>query len=74
MTQLRWTADRMEQLENAARKGLRVVLSRRGTEYVVQAVRVTSIENYEALVGWLPMTGEELTFRLDEIESFQVIE
>ncbi len=64
----------MEQLENAARKGLRVVLSRRGTEYVVQAVRVTSIENYEALVGWLPMTGEELTFRLDEIESFQVIE
>jgi uncharacterized protein with PhoU and TrkA domain len=74
MTQLRWTADRMEQLENAARKGLRVVLSRRGTEYVVQAVRVTSIENYEALVGWLPMTGEELTFRLNEIESFQVIE
>jgi hypothetical protein len=25
-------------------------------------------------VGWLPMTGEEFTFRLDEIESFQVIE
>jgi uncharacterized protein with PhoU and TrkA domain len=72
--QLRWTADRMDQLENAARKGLRVVLSRRGTEYVVQAVRVTSIDNHEALVGWLPMTGEELTFQLDEIESFQVIE
>ncbi|HEX2249057.1 MAG TPA: hypothetical protein VHH32_01835 [Gemmatimonadales bacterium] len=74
MTQLRWTADRMEQLETAARKGLRVALSRRGTEYVVQAVRVTSVENHDALVGWLPMTGEELTFRLDEIESFQVIE
>jgi hypothetical protein len=24
-------------------------------------------------VGWLPMTGEELTFRLEELESFQVI-
>jgi hypothetical protein len=74
MPQLRWTVDRMDQLENAVRKGLRVALSRRGTEYVVQAVRVTSIENHEALVGWLPMTGEELTFRLDEIDSFQVIE
>jgi hypothetical protein len=74
MTQIRWTTDRMDQLENAARSGLRVALTRRGTEYVVVAVRVTSIDNHEALVGWLPMTGEELTFRLDEIESFQVIE
>ena len=74
MSQIRWTTDRMDQLERAARDGLRVALSRRGTEYVVVAQRVTSIENHDALVGWLPMTGEELTFRLDEIESFQVIE
>ena len=71
---VRWTTDRMDQLERAARDGLRVALSRRGTEYVVVAQRVTSIDQYEALVGWLPMTGEELIFRLDEIESFQVIE
>ena len=32
---IRWTADRMDQLENAAREGHRVALSRRGTEYVV---------------------------------------
>lgn len=74
MSEIRWTTDRMDQLENAARKGLRVALSRRGTEYVVTAVRVTSIGQHEALVGWLPMTGEELIFLLDEIESFQVIE
>jgi transcriptional antiterminator Rof (Rho-off) len=71
---IRWTTDRMDQLESAARKGLRVALTRRGTEYVVVAVKVTSIDQHEALVGWLPMTGEELIFRLDEIESFQVIE
>jgi hypothetical protein len=71
---IRWTTDRMDQLESAARKGLRVALTRRGTEYVVVAVKVTSIDQHEALIGWLPMTGEELTFRLDEIESFQVIE
>ena len=23
--------------------------------------------------GYLPMTGEELTFRLDQIDSFQVV-
>jgi hypothetical protein len=74
MSPLRWTADRMDQLENAARRGLRVALSRRGTEYIVVAQRVSSIDQHEALVGWLPMTGEELTFLLDDIESFQVIE
>jgi uncharacterized protein with PhoU and TrkA domain len=74
MSTLRWTTDRMDQLERAARDGLRVALRRRGTEYVVVAQRVTSINQHDALIGWLPMTGEELTFRLDEMESFQVIE
>jgi hypothetical protein len=74
MSPIRWTADRMDQLENAARRGFRVALSRRGTEFIVVAVRVTAVDQHEALIGRLPMTGEELTFRLDEIESFQVIE
>jgi hypothetical protein len=71
---LRWTAERMDQLENAARRGLRVALSRRGTEYVVVALRVVSAGRQEALLGRLPMTGEELAFRLDEIDGFQVID
>jgi len=64
----------MDQLENAARRGLRVALSRRGTEYIVVAQRVTTVDQHEVLIGWLPMTGEELIFRLDDLESFQVIE
>jgi uncharacterized protein with PhoU and TrkA domain len=71
---IRWTADRMDQLERAARDGLRVALSRRGTEYVVIAQRVTTVEHHDVMVGWLPMTGEELTFKLEDIDSFQVIE
>jgi hypothetical protein len=74
MSEIRWTSDRMDQLENAARKNLRVSLTRRGTEYVVTAIRVTSIGQHESLIGFLPMTGEELNFRLDEIDDFQVIE
>jgi hypothetical protein len=51
-----------------------VALSRRGTEYIVVALRVTTVGRDEALIGRLPMTGEDLTFRLEDIDSFQVIE
>ncbi len=64
----------MDQLESAVRRGQRVALMRRGTEYIVVAVRVTSAGRGDALIGYLPMTGEELTFRLDEIDSMQVID
>ena len=70
---VRGTADRMDQLENAARRGQRVALSRRGTEYIVVAIRVTTEDRHDVLVGRLPMTGDELSFRLDQIDSFQVV-
>jgi hypothetical protein len=71
---LRWTTQRMDQLENAVRRGLRVALSRRGTEYIVVALRVTTVGRHEALIGRLPMTGEELPFLLKDIDHFQVID
>jgi hypothetical protein len=61
----------MDQLERAARERLRVALTRRGTEYVVTALRLTTVDRREALVGRLPMTGEEITLRLDD--GFQVV-
>ncbi|HTK43403.1 MAG TPA: hypothetical protein VL287_17590 [Gemmatimonadales bacterium] len=71
---MRWTADRLDQLERAVRDGLRVALTtRRGTEYVVMAVRIATTGPREALVARLPMTGEELSFVLDDIVSFQVL-
>jgi hypothetical protein len=63
----------MDQLERAVREGLRVALTRRGTEYIVTALRVSSAGRREALIGRLPMTGEELPFLLDEVDSFQVL-
>ena len=63
----------MDQLERAARDQLRVALTRRGTEYVVTALRLTTVDRRDALVGRLPMTGEEITLRLDEVDSFQVV-
>jgi transcriptional antiterminator Rof (Rho-off) len=72
---MRWTADRLDQLERAVRDGLRVALTtRRGTEYVVTALRLTTTGRQDALVARLPMTGEELSFALDDIAAFQVLQ
>ena len=73
MGSVRWTPQRMEQLERATRLGRRVVLMRRGTEYVVVARRLPSTGGQETLIGYLPMTGEELRFELDELDEFQVV-
>jgi uncharacterized protein with PhoU and TrkA domain len=71
---MRWTSDRLDQLELAARNGRRVVLVRRGTEYVVVARKVGSVGGRDVLTALLPMTGEEVVFRLDDIESLHVLE
>jgi len=70
---LRWTPERLDQLENAVRQGRRVVLVRRGTEYVVVALRIVSAGGRETLVGRIPMTGSEMEFVLDDLEAFQVL-
>lgn len=74
MSPIRWTSTRLDQLEHAARDGRRIALTRRGTEYIVVARRVTTVGQSEAVIGFLPMTGEELVFRLDDIDAFQVID
>jgi hypothetical protein len=71
---MRWSADRLDQLERAVRDGLRVSLTtRRGTEYVVIPSRLATDGPREALVARLPMTGEELRFPLDDIAAFHVM-
>lgn len=73
MGSVRWTPERMEQLESATRQGRRVVLRRRGTEYVVVARRLLHLGQRDALVGMLPMTGEELRFDLEDLDEFHVL-
>jgi hypothetical protein len=73
MAKYRWTTQRMDLLERAVRENRRIVLSRRGTEFVVIALRLTSVKQQDAVVGRLPMTGEELTFVLEDLEGFQIV-
>jgi len=71
---MRWSSDRYDQLESATRSGRRVALERRGTEYVVIAVGLRVVDSRESLIGRLPMTGEELSFALDDLTAFEVID
>lgn len=70
---VRWTPERLDQLESAIRHGRRVEMVRRGNEYVVIATRMTSVNNRDAFVGRLPMTGDEMVFVLDEVDSFTIL-
>jgi hypothetical protein len=63
----------LDALERAVREQRRVALRRRGNEYVVIAERLDTAQRDESLEARLPMTGEILSFRLREIESFAVL-
>jgi len=63
----------MAELEDAVQSNRRVALTRRGTEYVVVARRLRTWGRGDVFVGRLPMTGEELEFPIEEIESFAIV-
>jgi len=67
------TPDALDALERAVRERRRVALRRRGTEYVVVAERLETSERDEVLAGRLPMTGEVLSFRLRDLDTFAVL-
>lgn len=67
------TPDALDALEAAVRNQRRIALMRRGNEYVVVAVRLDTSNPDERLDARLPMTGEVLSFRLRELDSFAVL-
>lgn len=70
---MRWSSTQMDRLERAARDGKRVAVMRRGTEYIVIPMSVTQVDGRDAFIGHLPMTGEALTFVLDDLDDFQIV-
>ena len=74
MPAFHWTHSHLDLLERAIRERRRVAVVRRGNEYVVTAARLTTVHQRDALVCVAPMTGDELTFVLDELEGFRIVE
>lgn len=70
---VRWSPSRMSEIEAAVTNRRRVVLARRGTEFVVVATALRTGGPSDVLVGRLPITGETLEFRLADLDEFHVL-
>jgi hypothetical protein len=68
-----WSPDRLDRLERAIAEGTRVQVSRRGTEYVVVPRSLRADYGSEVLTATHPNTGEDIEFRLEEIDWFDTI-
>jgi hypothetical protein len=56
-------------LEDAIRRGTRIVTSRRGTEFIVIPLALKTERGREAIAARNPTTGDALTLFLDELET-----
>lgn len=62
-----------DQLERAVLDGTRVAVFRRGTEYIVIPLRIGLRDGAEIIEARNPTTGDEITLRLDDIESIDFV-
>lgn len=60
-------------LERAITDGRRLSVYRRGTEYIVIPTRIFLLDGREAIEARHPTTGDRITLRIDDIDSFEVI-
>ncbi|HVA58211.1 MAG: hypothetical protein WBQ26_13370 [Gemmatimonadaceae bacterium] len=60
-------------LERAVQFGHRIIVYRRGTEYIVIPERLTVRERREAIEARNPTTGDHLTLFIDELDGLEVV-
>ena len=60
-------------LERAITNGRRIVVYRRGTEYVVVPTRLYLIDSREVVEARHPTTGDRITLYIDEIDSIDAV-
>ena len=67
------THTQYDDLERAIRRGDRIAVYRRGTEYVVVPTRLHLVRGREAVEALHPTTGERLTLWIDEVDSIEPV-
>jgi hypothetical protein len=60
-------------LERAIANGRRIVVYRRGTEYIVVPTRLKVMGGRESISALHPTTGESITLYIDEVDSLDVL-
>jgi hypothetical protein len=69
----RLTPAQYDALERAVANAQRIVVHRRGTEYVVVARRLLLDGGRERIESVHPSTGDAIVFYIDEVDSIQVL-
>ena len=67
------TTEQYDRIERAVTKGQRIIVCRRGTEYVVVPLALTTRNGREVIDARNPTTGDQLALFIDEIESVEVV-
>lgn len=67
------TVQQYDMLERAVARGHRLVVTRRGTEYVVIPERLVLRGRREAIEARNPTTGDHLVLFLDELDALEVV-
>jgi hypothetical protein len=67
------THDDYDRLERAVTRGQRIVVYRRGTEYIVIPLALQSIHGREVIEARNPTTGDVLSLYLDELDSIEMV-
>jgi hypothetical protein len=67
------TYEQYTRLETAVSRGLRVVIHRRGTEYIVIPLALTSRGGREVIEARNPTTGDAMVLYIDELDSLDLV-
>jgi hypothetical protein len=67
------THEQYEALERAVRDTKRIVVWRRGTEYIVLPLELRVRHGREAIEARNPTTGDDMTLYLDEVDAIEVV-
>jgi uncharacterized protein with PhoU and TrkA domain len=68
-----WNPRGLDRLERAISDGTRVQIYRRGTEFIVVPRSLRTVYGAEILVARHPNTGDEMEFRLDEVDHLEIL-
>jgi hypothetical protein len=67
------THQEYERLEAAVLRGHRIVVYRRGTEYIVVPLELRTRDGREVIEARNPTTGDRMSLVLDELDSIELV-
>jgi hypothetical protein len=67
------TYEQYSRLESAVSRGLRVIVHRRGTEYVIVPLGLVMRQGREVIEARNPTTGDSMSLFIDELDSVELL-